>query len=53
MVFHLLKAFLRKAAERTISGVARRIRGFIPTIHTDECRDFGMQAMHHFDRNPF
>jgi DDE superfamily endonuclease len=44
MVFHPLKAFLRKAAERTISGVARRIRAFIPTIHTDECMEYFRHA---------
>jgi transposase len=44
MVFHPLKAFLRKAAERTIGGVARRIRSFIPTIRTDECMEYFRHA---------
>src|SRR6266566_5162717 len=28
---------LRKAAERTIGGVSRRIRSFVLTLHADEC----------------
>jgi transposase len=40
LVFHPLMAFLRKAAEPTISGFAQGIRAFIPTIHTDECMKY-------------
>jgi transposase len=44
MVFHPLKALLRKVAERTIGGVSRRIRSFIPTLHTDECMEYFRHA---------
>src|SRR6266478_2216588 len=37
MVFHPLKALLRKFAERTIAGVSRRIGSFIPTLGKNEC----------------
>lgn len=44
MVFHPLKALLRKVAERTIGGVSRRIRSFIPILHTDECMEYFRHA---------
>jgi transposase len=37
LVFHPLKAFLRKAAERTIAGLERRIRSFIRALDPSEC----------------
>jgi transposase len=40
MVFHSLKALLRKFSERTIVGVSRRIRAFIPTLHPRQCREY-------------
>jgi len=44
MVFHALKAFLRKVAERTIVGLSRRIGSFIPTLHTDQCAEYFRHA---------
>ena len=37
LVFHPLKAFLRKAAERTIAGLQRRVRSFIRALDPSEC----------------
>ena len=36
MVFHPLKTVLRKAAERTIEGVTRRVRSFIRALEPSE-----------------
>jgi transposase len=36
-VFHPLKAFLRKAAERTVKGLGRRIGAFIRELDPSEC----------------
>jgi transposase len=44
MVFHPLKALLRKFAERTIQGVSRRIGSFIPSLHPAECRGYFRHA---------
>jgi len=53
-VFSKIKALLRKAAERTIPGLWRRIRSLLRTITEEECINFfvAMQAMHQRDRNP-
>ena len=32
MFFHELKAFLRKVAERKLSGLSRRVRSFLPSL---------------------
>jgi transposase len=37
LVFHPLKAFLRKAAERTIAGLERRVGSFIRALDPSEC----------------
>src|SRR5262249_15544959 len=37
LVFHPLKALLRKAAERTIDGLERCIGSFIRALHPSEC----------------
>jgi transposase len=37
LVFHPLKASLRKAAERTIKALQRRVRSFIRALHPSEC----------------
>jgi transposase len=39
LVFHPLKAFLRKVAERTVEGVNRNIRSFIRALDPSECMD--------------
>jgi transposase len=44
MVFHPLKALLRKFAERTIAGVSRRIGSFIPTLGKNECIEYFRHA---------
>jgi len=44
MVFHPLKALLRKFAERTIAGVSRRIGSFIPTLVKNECIEYFRHA---------
>ena len=44
MVFHQMKALLRKFAERNIGRISRRIRSFIPTLHTDECMRYFRHA---------
>jgi len=38
LVFHPLKALLRKAAERTIKGLQRCVRSFIRALDPAECR---------------
>ena len=40
LVFHPLKAFLRKAAERTIDGLQRRIRSHIRALDPSECMGY-------------
>jgi transposase len=37
LVFHPLKVLLRKAAERTIEGLERRVRSFIRALDPSEC----------------
>jgi transposase len=37
LVFHPLKALLRKAAERTIEGLERRVGSFIRALDPSEC----------------
>jgi transposase len=37
LVFHPLKTFLRKAAERSIEGLQRRLRSYIRTLDPSEC----------------
>ena len=44
MVFHPLKAFLRKVTERTVAGLSRRIRSFIPTLHPVQCMEYFRHA---------
>src|SRR5260370_1889482 len=44
MVFHPLKALLRKFAARTIAGVSRRIGSFIPTLGKNECIEYFSHA---------
>jgi transposase len=40
LVFHPVKAFLRKAAERTIEGLHRCVRSFIRTLDPSECKRY-------------
>ena len=40
MPFSKFKAFLRKVAERTVRGLCRRIRSFVPTVSRAECRNY-------------
>ena len=40
LVFHPLKTFLRKAAERTIEGVLRCVRSYIRTLDPSECSGY-------------
>src|ERR1700751_1731511 len=40
MVFHPLKALLRKAAERTVNGLERCVRSFIRGLKPSECRGY-------------
>jgi len=40
LVFHPLKALLRKAAERTVNGMARSVRSFIRELKTSECAGY-------------
>jgi len=44
LVFHPLKTLLRKFAERTIAGVSRRVRSFIPALHPKQCRGYFRHA---------
>ena len=44
MPFSKFKAFLRKAAERTVRGLCRRIRSFVPTVSRTECRNYFRHA---------
>jgi transposase len=43
-VFSKLKALLRKAAERTIPGLCRRIRSILRTVSKQECLNFFRHA---------
>jgi transposase len=43
-VFHPLKTAFRKAAERTIEGLARRARSFIRALHPSECMGYFRHA---------
>jgi transposase len=44
LVFHPLKTFLRKAAERTIEGLHRCVRSYIRTLDPSECRGYFKHA---------
>jgi transposase len=44
MSFSKFKAFLRKASERTVRGLCRRIGSFVPTISRAECRNYFRHA---------
>jgi transposase len=44
MPFSKFKAFLRKVAERTVRGLCRRIRSFVPTVSRKECRNYFRHA---------
>jgi hypothetical protein len=43
-VFHPLKTFLRKAAERTIEGLHRCVRSYIRALDPSECRGYFRHA---------
>ena len=52
MVFHPLKTFLRKAAERTIEGIQRCVRSYIRALDPSECMGYFTHAvMNHHDRD--
>lgn len=44
LVFHPLKALLRKAAERTIEGLERRVGSFIRALDPSECTGYFRHA---------
>jgi transposase len=44
MPFSAFKAFLRKVSERTVRGLCRRIRSFVPTVSRRECRNYFRHA---------
>ena len=44
LVFHPLKASLRKAAERTIEGLERRVGAFIRALDPSECMGYFRHA---------
>jgi transposase len=44
LVFHPLKTFLRKAAERTIEGLHRCIRSYIRALEPSECKGYFRHA---------
>ncbi len=44
LVFHPLKALLRKAAERTIEGLERCVRSFIRALKPSECMGYFRHA---------
>jgi transposase len=44
LVFHPLKTVLRKAAERTVEGLARRVRSFIQALDPAECLGYFRHA---------
>lgn len=43
-VFHPFKAWLRKAAERTIEGLQRRVKSFIRALDPSECTGYFCHA---------
>lgn len=43
-VFYPLKAFLRKAAERTVEGLQRGVRSYIRALDPSECRGYFRHA---------
>jgi transposase len=43
-VFHPLKTWLRKAAERTIEGLQRRVGSFVRTLDPSECMGYFRHA---------
>jgi transposase len=44
MAFSKFKAFLRKASERTVPGLCRRIGAFVPTLSRTECGNYFRHA---------
>jgi len=40
MPFSKFKAYLRKAAERTVPGLYRAIRSFVPSLDPQECANY-------------
>jgi transposase len=44
MAFSKFKAFLRKAAERTVSRLRRAIRSFLPSLSAKECTNYFTHA---------
>jgi transposase len=44
MVFHPLKTFLRKAAERTVEGLQRCVRSYIRALDPSECMGYFTHA---------
>jgi transposase len=46
LVFHPLKALLRKAAERTIEGLERCVRSFIRALDPSECMGYFRHAVY-------
>ncbi len=42
--FSKFKAFMRKLAERTVPGLCRAVRRFLPTLSSRECADFFRHA---------
>lgn len=47
LVFHPLKAILRKAAERTIEGLQRRVGSFVRALEPAECIGYFRHAGYH------
>jgi transposase len=47
LVFHPLKATLRKAAERTIEGLQRRVGSFVRALEPSECIGYFRHAGYH------
>jgi transposase len=43
-LFSKIKAMLRKAAERTVAGLLRKIRSLLRAIRPDECSNFFRHA---------
>jgi DNA-directed RNA polymerase specialized sigma24 family protein len=50
LVFHPLKTFLRKAAQRTIEGLNRYVGSYIRTLNQPWATS-NILAMHHYDRD--
>ena|SRR5215831_2852662 len=44
MAFSQFRAFLRKAAERTVPGLRRAIRAFLPRLSAQECANYFRRA---------